>query len=96
MAHRIIKTPNGKYAAFSDPVDHFVMYNATREEAVQYCVDEYDLGPKGSEEKVKRADEDKTWDGGTGRYEEAMSTILHIHGAEEVAKYRLLLEGYTA
>jgi hypothetical protein len=92
MAHRIVKTPNGKYAAFSDPVDHFVMYNATREEAVKYCVDEYDLGPKGSEEKVQRADDDKTWEGTPGRYEDCMKTIRVIHGAEEEKKYRKLLE----
>jgi hypothetical protein len=91
MGQRIVKTPNGKYAAFSDMVDHFIAYNMTREEAVQFSIDRWDLGPKGSEEKVLRADEDKTWDGGTGRYEEAMSTISHIHGKDEVDKYRRFL-----
>ena len=92
MGQRIVKTPNGKYAAFSDIVDHFIAYDMTREEAVQFAVDEWDCGPKSSEEKVLRADGDVTWDGETGRYEEAMDTILHIHGKDEVDKYRVLLE----
>ena len=91
MGQRIVKTPNGKYAAFSDIVDHFIAYDMTREEALQFCVDEWDLGPKASELKVLAADEDKTWDGGTGRYEEAMSTILNIHGKEESDRYRRIL-----
>ena len=92
MAHRIVKTPTGKYAAFSDPVDHFVAYDMTRTEAVKYCADEWDLGPIASERKVLNADEDQTWEGGIGRYEEAMGTIRNIHGAEEEKKYRKLLE----
>ena len=92
MGQRIVKQPNGKYAAFSDPVDHFVVYDMTREEAVQYCVDESDLGPKGSQEKVQHADDDRTWEGTPGRYEDCMKTIRVVHGAEEEAKYRKLLE----
>ena len=92
MGQRIVKTPNGKYAAFSDIVDNFIAYDMTREETLMFCVSEWDLGPKASELKVLAADEDKTLDGGTGRYEETMSTILHIHGKEEEEKYRKLLE----
>jgi hypothetical protein len=92
MAHRIVKTPNGKYAAFSDPVDHFVAYDMTREEAVKYCVQAWGVEDGTAEYKVQAADNDTTWDGGTGRYEEAMSTIREIHGAEEEEKYRKILE----
>ena len=91
MAHRIVKTPNGKYAAFSDPVDHFVAYDMTREQAVQYCVDERQLSPEEAELKVQRADEDRTETWEVGRYEEAMRTVYVIHGSEEEAKYRKLL-----
>jgi 1,4-dihydroxy-2-naphthoyl-CoA synthase len=92
VPRRIVKTPNGKYAAFSDRVDLFVAFNMTREEAVKFCIEEWDLGPKTSEEKVLRADEDITEDGEIGRYEEAIETIRLMYGAEQEEKYRKLLE----
>jgi hypothetical protein len=92
MGSRIIKTPNGKYAAFADPVDHFVAYDMTREEAVQFCVSDWNLGARTAEAKVQRAEEDKTRFGGTGRFEEAINTICLMHGAKEAIKYRTLLE----
>lgn len=80
MAQRIVKCPSGKYAAFSEIVDDFVAYDMTREEALKFCVDEWDLGPKASEEKVHRADENPH------RYEEAMDVIAHVHGKRERTK----------
>ena len=64
MGQRLVVTPNGKYAAFSDIVDHFIAYDMTKDEALKFCVDEWGLGPNGSESKVTSADYDKTWDGG--------------------------------
>jgi hypothetical protein len=93
MAHRIVKAPNGKYAAFSDPVDHFVAYDMTREDVIKYLIDERQCSTAEAELKLQRADEDITMFGGKGRYEEAMDTIRNIHGAEEEKKYRKLLEG---
>lgn len=92
MGCRLVKTPNGKYAAFADPVDNFISYDMTREEALKFCADEWDLGPKASESKVQRADDDFTEDGGSGRYEEAMRTITMIHGKDEADKLRIALE----
>jgi hypothetical protein len=92
MGQRIVKQPNGKYAAFSDIVDHFIAYDATREEALQFCVDKWKCTTAEAEEKVQRGDDDIRQDGSKGRYEEAVNTIRVIHGAEEVSKYRNLLE----
>ncbi len=77
MAWRIVVQPNGKYAGFADPVDHFTHYDMTREEAFDVCCRERDMGPQAAEEKIRRAE------GEPYRYAEALETIEVIHGKAE-------------
>lgn len=90
MAWRIVKQPNGLYARFADPVDHFTAYNMTEEEAYLECMD-HGCSTLEAESKMINADLDRTMDGGKGRWEESLNTIRIIHGEEEVNKALQLL-----
>lgn len=83
MAWRIIKQPNGLYAKFSDPVDHFTFYDASREEAVKYCQDE--IGLAEGLKKVERAEQIPE------RFVDELKTIEAIHGLKERLMYETLL-----
>ena len=87
MAWRIVKQPNGLYARFADPVDHFTAYNMTRDEALLECRDHgCSSGEAGG--KLERAEEDRTMNGGIGRWAECLETIKVIHGEAEVEKVK--------
>lgn len=75
MAWRIVQQPNKLLAIFSDIVDDFTWYDMTEEEAVQVCIDEYDMGPKSAREKVQRG-----VDAGMARWNDEIETIRSIHG----------------
>jgi hypothetical protein len=87
MAWRIVKQPNGLYARFADPVDHFTHYNMNREEAIRTCIEEYDCSTAEAESKLGRADEDVNWDGTKGRWKESLETIRMIHGQTELDSF---------
>ena len=94
MAWRIVKQPNGLYARFADPVDHFTAYNMTNDEAIAECID-HGCSTAEAEDKVKRADEDNTMFGGKGRWAESINTITLLHGPEEAAKVIAEFGGLT-
>jgi hypothetical protein len=82
MAWRIVEQPNGKLARFSDVVDDFTHYDMTDEEAKKMCREEYGMGILESEDKVKRARDDKT------RWSEEIATVRTVHG-HAVAETRI-------
>jgi hypothetical protein len=81
VAWRIVVQPNGKYARFADPVDHFTTCDMTREEAVEECQQYPGMGRQEAEEKVKRAEDDPR------RFQDCLKTIELIHGSEEALAY---------
>jgi hypothetical protein len=91
MAWRIVKQPDGLYARFADPVDHFTAYNMTRDEALQECI-EVGCSTAEAEVKLEGADEDITMSGGKGRWADSVETIRVIHGEGELEKFLQLLD----
>jgi hypothetical protein len=86
MAWRIVKQPNGLYARFSDPVDHFTEYDMQRDEALWTCRNEYGCSVEEALKKVENADNDRTQDGKIGRFQACVETIRIIHGEKEAEK----------
>jgi hypothetical protein len=78
MAWRMVKQPDGMYARFADPVDHFTHFNMTLAEALRYCQDE--LGLAEGMRKVVNADSE------LGRWADSLDTIELIHGTAERIK----------
>jgi hypothetical protein len=85
MAWRIVKQPDGLYARFADPVDHFTHYNMTLAEALRYCQDE--IGLAEGMRKVQRADDEPS------RWADCLETIEIVHGMEERLKTERLIRG---
>ena len=99
MGWMILQQPNGLYARFSSVVDNFTHCNLTRAEAVAVCHDEHDLGPRSSEEKVQRADDDAhprsylpQLGDGLHRWRYCCRTILLIHGTRKLRDTLLEME----
>ena len=84
MAWRIVKQPNGMYARFADPVDHFTHYNMTLSEALRFCQDE--LGLAEGMRKVLNADNEPS------RWADSLETIELIHGISERIKTEELIK----
>ena len=40
MARQIIKQPNGKYCLFSSVIDNVIIYDATKEEIIDFLIEE--------------------------------------------------------
>ena len=80
MGWRMVVQPNGKYARFSDVVDHFTDYDMTRDEAFILCRDL--AGVETARHKLDQADKLN------GRFEREIGTIRIVHGPEEAGKIR--------
>jgi hypothetical protein len=92
MAWRIVKQPNKLLASFSDIIDGFMMINMTEEEAVQYCIDDRDLGKESAKTKVEAGINDyKPWTlntkgSGLDRWEDCIKTIKMRHGDDALGE----------
>ena len=85
MGWRFVRQPNRKIARFSEVVDHFTHFELTEEEAVNLCIDEYQLSQTEAEKKVSRCDDVPA--GYSSRWEEALKSVRLQHGdqqAEEI------------
>ena len=51
MGHQVIKQPDGLYAIFSSVVDSWIVYDATRQDVIDYYVEQAE---KDTREKVRR------------------------------------------
>ncbi len=88
MANRAVKQPNGKYAQFSDVVDHFTYVNCSREELWAIYRDEFGAGIATA--KLDRADASPE------RFSEEIATIRFRHGdaeADATAAYLSCTDG---
>lgn len=86
MAWRVVQQPNGLLAIFSDIVDSFTWCHMTYDECIAECRNHEGMGALESKEKVQRG-----IDAGNERFEESLTTIMHIHGKREANKYRKLM-----
>ena len=80
MAWRIVKQPNGLLARFSDIVEAFTHYNMTKEEAIEVCWGECDMGIQSAESKVQAGIDDlipwtTTKGSGLDRWNDCVETI---------------------
>jgi hypothetical protein len=83
MANRAVKQPNGRYARFSDIVDHFTHVNLTREELFE--VYRYEFGIVVANDKINSADAHPE------RFNKAIETIRCIYGELEADGVRAYL-----
>lgn len=75
MAWRMIQQPDGLYAAFSEVVDDFIMFDATREQALEFCKEKSGLAVA-----IVKVSAAERW---PGRWEEALQIIQVIHGYQD-------------
>lgn len=92
MPMSIVRQPDGKLAAFSSVSDDFEMWSADENDAVRFCVEVYDLGPKAAADKVRRGVEDhEPWKHGVrghglSRWNDALRTVAFRHGRDGLAE----------
>lgn len=93
MAWRIVKQPNGLLASYSDIIDHFMVINMTEDEAVEYCINDRDMGRESAKRKVEAGVKDyKPWTvtegSGLDRWEDCIETIKNHHGEDELKELK--------
>lgn len=76
MSRKTVLQPNGRYAIYSTVVDDFIITDATKEEYIEFCLDEY---KKELVELLLRQDL-MTW-------EDALNYIVSHHGKEAIKDY---------
>lgn len=82
-----MKQPNGKLAIWSTIVDHFIMTDATKEEYIQFRIDEEsERIRKDINEIVDELDKGQRHSYRAYTWEEALARLEEIHGNEELQK----------
>lgn len=91
MGHQIIKQPNGKYAIWSDVVDHFILVHCDEQDIVDYYVEKQtkSLKENVAEEIAALERGEKPHAQFTKTFEEALDWIREVHGTE---KYEAFLQ----
>lgn len=87
MGRHVIKQPNNKYAIWSTIVDNFIMTDATREDYINFRIEEEtERVKKDLTEIFDKVDKGDRYHHTVHQWNEALSLLEEIHGRDELDK----------